>query len=228
MTGLCIVFDLDDTLYPEASFARSGLRAAGLWAERELGLPGMASALLALFDGGRRGDLFDAALRQSGPAGGQVAGEAIVARMIDVYRTHTPELALFEDAAWAIGRYAALCPLALLTDGYADVQKSKFTALGVAGRFRHVVYTDALGGRATWKPSPTGFAEIEQAIPDADAFVYVADNATKDFVAPNARGWNSVRIVRPLGEYRTSAAPAGGEPRHTITSLTQLPRVLEF
>ena len=41
MSGLCVVFDLDDTLYPEASYARSGLRAAGHWAVVERGLAGL-------------------------------------------------------------------------------------------------------------------------------------------------------------------------------------------
>ena len=37
MSGLVLVFDLDDTLYPERQFALSGFTAAGRWAEAELG-----------------------------------------------------------------------------------------------------------------------------------------------------------------------------------------------
>ena len=222
MTGLCIVFDLDDTLYPEASYARGGLRAAGQWAARELGAPDLVPTLLDLFAKGRRGDVFDAALKQQGVA----AEPSVIDRLVAVYRTHTPDLALFEDAAWALTHYGQLGPLGLLTDGYADVQRAKVSALGIAARFRHVVYTDALGGRPFWKPSPAGFEAIEQAIPEAHAFAYIGDNAKKDFVAPNARGWRTVRIVRPAGEYRASAPAAGGTPQHTIAALTELPGVL--
>jgi putative hydrolase of the HAD superfamily len=222
MTNLCIVFDLDDTLYPEASYARGGLWAAGTWAARELGTPDLTPTFLSLFDKGRRGDVFDAALKQHGIA----AGPSVIDRLVDVYRTHTPDLALFEDAAWALTRYGQLGSLGLLTDGYADVQKSKVAALGIAPRFRHIVYTDALGGRAAWKPSPAGFLAIEQAIPEANSFVYIGDNAKKDFVAPNARGWRTIRIIRPSGEYRASSPPSGGAPKHTIAALTELPGVL--
>lgn len=222
MSDLCLVFDLDDTLYPEASYARSGLRAAGIWAEREMGIAGLVPTLLGLFDSGRRGDVFDAALVQHGHA----AGAAIVARLVDVYRSHTPELALFEDAAWALTHYGAHLPLGIITDGYADVQRAKVAALGVASRFRHIVYTDALGGRAAWKPSPAGYEAIERAVPEATAFAYVADNAAKDFVAANARGWRTIRIVRPSGEYRGAEPATGGEPRHVIAALTQLPAIL--
>jgi putative hydrolase of the HAD superfamily len=219
---VCLVFDLDDTLYPEASYARSGLRAAGEWAERELGLAELGPALVALFDGGRRGDLFDAGLA----ALGRSADKATVERLVEVYRTHAPELAPYEDAIWALVHYGAHVPLGLITDGYAHVQQSKVAALGIARRFRHIVYTDALGGRDFWKPSPAGFAAIERAVPEASAFIYVGDNASKDFVAPNARGWRTIRIVRPTGEYRTSQAPAGGEPHDTIPSLMRLPELL--
>lgn len=222
MSGLCVVFDLDDTLYPEASYARSGLRAAGHWAEVELGLAGLAARLTQLFDAGRRGDLFDTALADLGAR----PDPAVVARLIEVYRSHEPELALFEDAMWALVHYGASGPLALLTDGFAGVQQAKVAALGIAPRFRHLVFTDALGGRDFWKPNPAGFQAIERAVPEATAFVYVADNAAKDFVAPNALGWRSVRIVRPFGEYRMSVPPAGGEPHATIPTLMRLPEIL--
>ena len=34
MSHLVLVFDLDDTLYPERQFALSGFQAAGRWAKR--------------------------------------------------------------------------------------------------------------------------------------------------------------------------------------------------
>mgnify|MGYP001309683498 FL=1 len=222
MTQICLVFDLDDTLYPEASFNRSGYRAAGRWAEQSLGLTDFGATLVELFDDGRRGDVFNAALT----AHGRPADEATVARLVEVYRTHTPELTPFEDAIWALAHYGAQAPLGLVTDGYLRVQQAKVAALGIANRFRQIVYTDALGGQEFWKPNPAGFAAIERAVPEAKAFVYIADNATKDFIAPNARGWRTIRIVRPLGEHRASQSPVGGEPHDDILSLMRLPDLL--
>jgi putative hydrolase of the HAD superfamily len=44
-TPMLIVFDLDDTLYLERDFARSGFEAAGAWLYRQAGVPGLAEAL---------------------------------------------------------------------------------------------------------------------------------------------------------------------------------------
>jgi putative hydrolase of the HAD superfamily len=50
MSELILVFDLDDTLYPERQFALSGFAAAGRWAEAELGLGGLAEDMARLLD----------------------------------------------------------------------------------------------------------------------------------------------------------------------------------
>jgi len=47
-TDLVLVFDLDDTLYPERQFALSGFAAAGSWAEAELGIAGLAADMTRL------------------------------------------------------------------------------------------------------------------------------------------------------------------------------------
>ena len=42
MKPVCVVFDVDDTLYLERDYVRSGFRAVGVWASRWLGLSGFA------------------------------------------------------------------------------------------------------------------------------------------------------------------------------------------
>ena len=44
MSKLCVVFDLDDTLYPERAFALSGFRAAGLFAAQKWQIDGPGRA----------------------------------------------------------------------------------------------------------------------------------------------------------------------------------------
>ena len=47
-----IVFDLDDTLYPERDYVLSGFKAVASWAEARLGVPSLGgfSGLRRLFD----------------------------------------------------------------------------------------------------------------------------------------------------------------------------------
>ena len=62
MTGSpirCVVFDLDDTLYLERDYVRSGFFAVGRYLEERHDLQGFESAAWQEFEAGRRGDIFD-------------------------------------------------------------------------------------------------------------------------------------------------------------------------
>lgn len=225
MPAPVLVFDLDDTLYPERQFALSGFAAAGRWAEAELGIAGLAADMTRLLDDGHLGALFAMALAARLPD----HTPEHVAGLLAAYRDHEPALTLFEDADWALRQLAGERSLGLITDGTHSVQAKKVSALGIAGHFREIVYTNALGGRAFHKPHPRSYEMIEQALGGGESrLVYIGDNPAKDFVVPNARGWTSIMVVRP-GHARIHAgaevAP-GGAPQHTIASLTELPEVL--
>jgi putative hydrolase of the HAD superfamily len=225
MSRLVLVFDLDDTLYPEREFALSGFQAAGRWASAELGIEGLAADMTRLFDDGHLGKLFAMALADKLPTHTpeQLAG------LLEAYRNHEPQLTLFEDAAWALSHFAGKARLGMITDGTHHMQARKVTALGIAPRFQEIVYTHALGGRAFSKPHPESYERVERALgAGAERLVYVGDNPAKDFVVPNARGWTSVMVERP-GHRRIHAAAQvaeGGAPQHTVASLAELPAVL--
>jgi putative hydrolase of the HAD superfamily len=227
MSGLVLVFDLDDTLYPERQFALSGFEAAGRWAAAELGIQGLAADMARLLDDGHLGQLFRMALAEKMP-GHQPEH---LAGLLEAYRDHEPELALFDDAAWALAHFAGQARLGLITDGTHRVQAKKVEALGIAPHFREVVFTDALGGRAFSKPHPKSYELVEEALGAAGGrLVYIGDNPSKDFIVPNARGWTSVMVDRPEQRRIHAAAQtaAGGAPQHTIASLTELPAVLRL
>jgi putative hydrolase of the HAD superfamily len=225
MSGLVLVFDLDDTLYPERQFALSGFEAAGRWAEAELGIAGLAADMTRLLDDGHLGALFKQALAAKLPA----HTPEHLAGLIEAYRNHEPALALFDDAVWALAHFAPQAKLGLITDGTHHVQAKKVEALAIAAHFREIVYTHALGGREFSKPHPLSYERVEQALAaEGDRLVYVGDNPSKDFVVPNARGWTSVMIVRPETAriHAGAQVAAGGAPQHTLASLTELPAVL--
>ena len=224
MSELILVFDLDDTLYPERQFALSGFAAAGRWAEAELGLDGLAADMARLLDEGHLGELFRIALARRLP---DHTPEQLAA-LVGAYRDHDPELSLFDDAAWALSHFAE-AKLGLITDGTHHVQAKKVTALGIGARFREIVYTHALGGRQYSKPHPRSYEMIEAALGGrGERLVYIGDNPAKDFIVPNARGWVSIMVERP--EFRRIHAHAkvapGGAPQHTVAALTELPALL--
>jgi len=225
MSELVLVFDLDDTLYPERQFALSGFEAAGRWAAAELGIEGLAARMTRLLDDGHLGQLFRMALAEKMPDHRPEHLDGL----LEAYRNHEPELALFDDARWALAHFAGQAKLGLITDGTERVQAKKVSALGIAPHFHEIVYTHALGGRAFSKPHPQSYEMMEQALgAEADRLVYIGDNPAKDFIVPNARGWTSIMVDRPQHRRIHAAAQVatGGAPRHTIASLTALPAVL--
>jgi putative hydrolase of the HAD superfamily len=196
-----LVFDLDDTLYPERDYARSGLRAAGAAAERQFGIQGLGEIAIALFNRGRRGDIFQEALRQV-----QWSDvEAAVPAMIRAYRHHSPSIRLYPDVEEVLPRLRRFGRLALITDGYLPPQQLKVQALGVESFFDPIIYTEQLG-RHCWKPAEQAFISLEQTCSAAATdCVYVADNPRKDFIAPRKRGWVTIRIKRPDTEHEKAS-----------------------
>src|SRR5262249_54137662 len=151
------VFDLDDTLYIERDFVRSGFAAVDRWVSDRFAVAGFFDRAWALFEAGRRGDIFDRALSALMI---QVSPE-LVRHLVDIYRDHTPSIQLAADAEEAL---ADLCPrrrAALLTDGFGNTQARKVAALGLGERLRPIIYTDDLGV-GMWKPHPQGFLAIQR------------------------------------------------------------------
>lgn len=224
MKRYTVVFDLDDTLYPERQWALSGFRASERWAKEALGLDNLAADMTRLLDEGHRGRIFDMVLAERlGKAEPQT-----VKALVDAYRANEPELQLFDDAQWVLDHLEPHMSLGLVTDGETDLQSKKIATLGIAPRFRSLVITGSLGAnREFWKPHPKPFETVAEGLPkDERRLVYVGDNPSKDFVSPNAMGWLTVQIVRPGGIHDGVPTAEGGAPHYQIKSLRELPELL--
>jgi putative hydrolase of the HAD superfamily len=190
-----VVFDVDDTLYLERDYVRSGFTAVADFLLRECGIASFQQEAWAAFLRGQRGDIFDTALRT-------LTGEAsrtLVERCVDVYRTHRPDIALLGDAdsflTWCSPRFST----AVVTDGPRSSQRAKVLALGLESRMDRIVVTDELG--TGWaKPSARSFRLLEQEFGyNGWQCVYLGDNPVKDFVGPRELGWHTVRVRRRGG-----------------------------
>jgi putative hydrolase of the HAD superfamily len=190
---LCVVFDVDDTLYPEHDYVVSGFRAVGRWAERWLSIGDFDSRCLDLFDQGRRGNIFNEALR----ACGRLPVPDLISGLVAIYRSHQPQIGMFDDAATAIREGSSKWPVAIITDGPVISQSLKCEALGLFSLARPVVLTGTMG-EGFHKPQPQAFKYVASQV-QAARYVYVADNPAKDFAAPRELGWISVRIRRKGG-----------------------------
>ncbi len=217
--GRVVVFDLDDTLYLERSYARSGLAAVASWARAELGLEQFFERAWNEFEHGDRSRVFDRSLA----ALGRAADPATIAAMIEVYRQHRPAIALAADAEDWLCTASGDLGLALISDGFHAAQSRKVEALGLAARgFAPIVLTDSWG-RDFWKPHPRAFELVEQlfAVP-TERIAYVADNPGKDFVTPRRRGWRTVQILRPERIHHIEPPQSDHAADRSITSFAEL------
>ena len=220
---MVIVFDLDDTLFPESAFAASALAAVGRLASQAYGWDDYGDRLAALHAAGHRPDLFQAAAKESGRS--PLTAEQLVA-FLACYREHRPSvLPWFADASEAFRVLSPRFPFELISDGYLPTQRHKASALGLEQWIRRPVFTEELG-RQHWKPSPMAFRLIMERHP-GETFAYVADNPAKDFIAPRALGWLSVRIRRPDGVYADAADAPGGSPDIVRPDMADLPAILK-
>ena len=216
-----VVFDLDDTLYPQHEFKRSGFRAVGAWLEeRQLAL---GSTVIAVLE-----DI----MRRSGPSQPRMFDQAVnmlglpgleVAELGTVFRRHRPSIALYPGVSQMLRRLRTNMQLGLLTDGLASVQRNKVAVLGLEPLIDRVVFSDAL---ETSKPDATLFAGFEMAFGlDGSELMYVGDNPAKDFVGARARGWQTVRVG--TGEHATSHPPTSAYAAdHDIAAVTDLVDVI--
>jgi putative hydrolase of the HAD superfamily len=196
------VFDIDDTLYLERNFVRSGFQVVGQWMKMQFGVDDFFGRAWKLFENGRRQHIFDMVISEL-----DLQDRGIVEKMVNVYRSHKPAISLEPDAILFLESHAAN-DMAIITDGYADVQWSKIRTLCLDSRVSRVIATDDWG-KDFWKPNPRSFIELCKGRDPADC-VYIADNPCKDFMAPEHLGWApSIRIRRPEALHYDCLTPAG-------------------
>jgi putative hydrolase of the HAD superfamily len=191
--SICAVFDIDDTLYLERDYVHSGFEAAGRWAAKWIPIGDFAEQCWRRFAAGQRGSIFDEVLRESG----RKANPELVSALVEVYRTHTPSIALATDAADALDAISHVASIAAISDGPAASQSRKAEALGLSAFAAPIILTEVLGSEFC-KPHPRAFQQIQDSRP-ASAYLYIADNPLKDFAAPKQLGWATVRVRRPQG-----------------------------
>ncbi len=213
------VFDLDDTLYPERAYAFSGFEAVASAFESQLGeCQAVALRMKALFDSEHRNRVFNAILEELG-----VCNDAeLVEEMILAFRTHTPCITLHSDAEAVLTRLRTHCKLGIITDGYAVTQHAKVDALRLHDRVDEIIVTDDFG-REFWKPHPRAFEEMAKRLDASpEDCVYIGDNLSKDFVAPNLLGWDTICILREDAVHASLPAADGGVPKRICTTLSEI------
>ncbi len=188
-----VIFDLDDTLYPEKEYVRSGYAEI---ARNFKKIDAMEEKLWTAFE--NKEPAINYVLEQEG----MLTDEA-VNFCLNIYRNHSPNIALYPEAEILLALLKEKgIRLGMITDGRPEGQRAKIKALGIEQYFEKIIITDELGGVQFRKPNIMAFVKMHDYfnVP-YKAMVYVGDNTQKDFIAPKLLGMNSVYFKNFEGLY---------------------------
>lgn len=217
-----VIFDLDDTLYPEVEFVYSGYRAVSEKVREQLGFE-ISGELMTLFETGQRGDLFTPVLKTHLDA----VEEEYVRELVAVYRQHKPTITPFPEARQVLDLLGGRYRMAIISDGYLDVQRRKFEALEINRYFDAVVFSDEWG-RDFWKPHSRPYEECSRRLSlEPAAIVYVGDNPAKDFVTARRMMMGTIRVRRPGTLHYDVRLPPDFEADYETDSLDGIPALLD-
>ncbi len=176
----CLVLDLDDTLYKEYDYQTSGLK----YVEEQV---------LKLYDVDLRGKLLELRDRGVNDIFLELTNilnipSSIKDSFLMMYRCHKPNIVLtleakkfIESALHNFGK------VVILTDGRSVSQRLKLESLSL---LKIPVFISEEWNST--KPDNKRFVAIMERYTTCSNFCYVADNPSKDFVAPNALDWISI------------------------------------
>lgn len=184
-----IIFDLDNTLYPEKTYVQSGFKAVARYLsdKYKFDIDKLFSKIMDIFNEDGRGNVFDSLVND-------LNIDEDVSILVYIYRYHFPDISLYPESIPLLNMLKNNYKLALISDGRAFVQKRKVDALNIENYFDIIVFTDVLGENY-WKPSIEPYKLVLSALDsDAKEAYYIGDDPYKDFKAPKKLGMKSIQV----------------------------------
>jgi len=183
---MVIVFDLDDTLYDEIEFVKSGF----LEVSRYLGDEKYYNFMFEEFNKNGSGKIFNKLIEE-------FKLEVSINKLIEIYRFHRPNIKLPKESIeildWSKNKKTAL-----ISDGHYITQQNKFFALKLDRYIKYPIFTDFYH---TKKPELKPFKMVMDKYPN-EKYIYISDNPKKDFFAPKELNWITLRFKNKNGIYK--------------------------
>lgn len=208
-----VIFDLDDTLYNEKDYVKSGYKAIEEYLIRMLG---NSHDYDEKFDLSETSEFMMDCLENRHPAIDclveRLGRPDLKEKLLDIYRGNIPEISLREEAKAIITELSENnYKIGIITDGRPEGQRNKLKALDLldSDRIDEIIITDELAGRngdpmQFRKPNSVAFEIMcrRLRVPYINA-AYIGDNMSKDFVAPQRLGMRCIHYNNLEGLYRS-------------------------
>ncbi len=187
-----VIFDLDDTLYSEKEYVKSGYSAI---ARNFTNIKNMDEKLWNAFLEKR--NAIDYVLEQEG-----ILTEEDKQKALDTYRNHMPNIHFYDGITNMLLRLKQNKKLGLITDGRPIGQRNKIKALNLEKYIDNIIVTDELGGTEFRKPNSKAFELMQEILKTPfERMAYIGDNINKDFIAPEKLGIKTIYFRNEDGLY---------------------------
>lgn len=215
-----LIFDLDDTLYPEISYVHSGFQAVAKYLSEYTGYPQdyLFYCLVDILEQDGRGYVFNKLLSELG-----IGTKHMVSACLNVYRNHKPSISLSLEVKNILKKLNSN-RIYLVTDGNKIVQHKKVSALNLSQLLDGIYITHRYGVKNA-KPSTYCFELIinKEKCKPSEA-VYIGDNPKKDFVNIKKMGFRTIRVM--TGAYKDFETTNEFEAEFRIFNIRELPQLL--
>jgi len=181
MKDKIIIFDLDDTLYKEIDFLKSGYKALIKSIKYDYNIELSYDLLIK--------EYFE----------GENVFQNIIYHypfinldyLLNIYRYHNPDIKLPQKELYCLKKlYKIVFSLGIISDGRSVTQRNKLKSLGILNIFSDIIISEEFGSE---KPALENYIYFEKKYPKK-TFYYVGDNILKDFITPNKLKWITVGI----------------------------------
>lgn len=171
------VFDLDDTLYSERDFEKSGIEFVyNTFDIKHIKLESIVD---------NRKNWIEKIINDSN-------NQITLQMVLDIYRNHIPSIQLYKDAKVFLEKLISQGnEMSLITDGRSITQRNKLRALGIESYFKNIIISEEVNSE---KPSEYNFKMVMNN-KHTENYIYIADNPNKDFITPNQLGWTTICLL---------------------------------
>ena len=212
---MIVAFDLDDTLYDESTFIKSGLYHVSKYLYEKYLIKINDSTNFFHYELSKgRARILDKLLLNY-----EIYTKKELRKCLSVYRSHFPDIHLYPEAIQMFDSLKNI-PKYVVTDGNKIVQKNKIKALNLENYVKKIILTSNYGLRNS-KPSTYCFQKIcnmEKISPKN--LVYIGDNPHKDFVGLKHEEFKTIRLFK--GRFKNECLSKEFEADYKIKSLKEI------
>lgn len=220
-----VIFDLDDTLYPEREYVISGFEVIGKYFNEKYNIKDTAEELIKLFDIDNN-NVYGRYLYSINKEN----DKELFNIMIKLFRNHKPDkLNFYSDIEPMITKLKKRkIKIGIITDGRINGQENKIEALGIPKIFDYYIVTQSLGGEIYHKPCPKAYEIMAEKMNiKYNEMIFVGDNPIKDFAISSIYPIITVEIERENKIHKDKEYYKGIKPKYKIKNMNELIEIIE-